>query len=142
MDARQQVGRQNPTYQIGIHYESEFGDDSDISVNGNEYLLKVTFVNLFENGCKFSANKCSDVTISIKNDKVILHFKDNGIGIEEEDLPNIFTSFFRGKNKKYADGHGIGLSLTKKIINLHNGKIMVQSAPQKGSIFQVEIPHI
>ena len=142
LDARQQVGRQNPTYQIGIHYESEFGDDSDISVNGNEYLLKVAFVNLFENGCKFSSNKCSDVTISIKNEKVILRFKDKGIGIEPEDLPNIFTPFFRGNNKHFADGHGIGLSLTKKIINLHNGKIMVQSVPQKGSIFQVEIPHI
>lgn len=142
LDARQQVGRQNPTYQIGIHYESEFGDDSDISVNGNEYLLKVAFVNLFENGCKFSANKSSEVTISIKNEKVILRFKDKGIGIEPEDLSNIFTPFFRGNNKHFADGHGIGLSLTKKIINLHNGKIMVQSVPQKGSIFQVEIPHI
>lgn len=142
LDARQQVGRQNPSYQLDIHYETEFEDDSDISVRGNEYLLKVAFANIFENGCKFSSNKSSSVTISIKNEYVKLHFTDSGVGIQPEDLPNIFTPFFRGNNKKYADGHGIGLSLTQKIINLHKGNISVQSVPKDGSIFTIEIPHI
>lgn len=142
LDARQQVGRQNPSYQIDIHYETEFDNDDNISVRGNEYLLKVAFANIFENGCKFSSNSSSTVTISVRNEQVRLHFIDKGIGIESEDLPNIFTPFFRGNNKQYADGHGIGLSLTKKIINLHNGSISVQSTPQEGSIFTIEIPHI
>lgn len=142
LDARQQVGRQNPSFQINILYETEFGDDNDVSVRGNEYLLKVAFANIFENGCKFSSNHSSAVTISVSNKKINLHFMDSGIGIEPEDLPNIFTPFFRGSNKQYADGHGIGLSLTKKIINLHHGAISVQSTPQKGSIFTLEIPHI
>jgi signal transduction histidine kinase len=142
LDARQQVGRQNPSYQIDIHYETEFDNDDDISVRGNEYLLKVAFANIFENGCKFSSNNSSTVTISVRNEQVRLHFMDTGIGIEPEDLPNIFTPFFRGNNKQYADGHGIGLSLTKKIINLHNGSISVQSTPQEGSNFTIEIPHI
>lgn len=142
LDARQQVGRQNPSYQINIHYETEFDDDHDISVRGNEYLLKVAFANIFENGCKFSSNNSSLATISVRNERVSLHFIDTGIGIEPEDLPNIFTPFFRGHNKQYADGHGIGLSLTKKIINLHNGSISVQSTRQEGSNFTIEIPHI
>ena len=142
MDARQQVRRQNPLFQISIHYETEFNDDNDISVRGNEYLLKVAFANIFDNGCKFSSNNSSSVTIRVRNKDVNLHFMDTGVGIEPEDLPHIFTPFFRGNNKQYADGHGIGLSLTKKIINLHNGNISVQSTPQKGSNFIIDIPHI
>lgn len=142
LDARQQVRRQNPLFQISIHYETEFNDDNDISVRGNEYLLKVAFANIFDNGCKFSSNNSSSVTIRVRNKDVNLHFMDTGIGIEPEDLPHIFTPFFRGNNKQYADGHGIGLSLTKKIINLHNGNISVQSTPQKGSNFIIDIPHI
>ena len=142
LDARQQVQRQNSDYQIDIHYEWEFDNDNDISVRGNEYLLKVAFANLFENGCKFSLDKKSIVFINVKNENVILTFIDKGFGIVPEDIPHVFTPFFRGINKKYAEGNGIGLSLTKKIINLHNGNISVQSLPNEGSNFTIEIPHI
>ncbi|MES2519016.1 MAG: HAMP domain-containing sensor histidine kinase [Bacteroidota bacterium] len=142
LDARQQVQRQNPSYQIDIHYEKEFENDNDISVRGNEYLLKVAFANLFENGCKFSLDNNSAVSINVKKENVILIFKDHGFGISPEDILNIFTPFFRGNNKKYADGNGIGLSLTQKIIKLHGGNISVVSHLNEGSIFTLELPHI
>lgn len=141
IDARQQVQRSNANYTITIHFENDFEDDDQITINGNEYLLKVAFVNLFENGCKFSENKQSKVLVSLKKEKIILQFIDNGIGILEEDLKLIFKPFYRGLNKIYADGNGIGLSLTQKIIFLHHGNITVTSDKKSGTIFTVELFH-
>jgi two-component system sensor histidine kinase ArlS len=118
-------------------------------VNGNEYLLKVAFVNLFENGCKFSTDKSSTVSISFRqtdvtkySSLVILKFTDKGIGIAEDELKNIFAPFYRGGNKQFAVGNGIGLSLTQKIIMLHKGIISVSSKQNEGTIFSVELPRI
>jgi signal transduction histidine kinase len=142
MDARQQVQKANPDYKIDIHFENDFENDHQISVNGNEYLLKVAFANLMENGCKFSKDKQSAVFISFGNEKIILQFSDKGIGISEDDLQNIFTPFYRGENKKFAEGNGIGLYLTQKIIDLHKGSIAVQSKENQGTTFTIELPHI
>ncbi len=153
LDAMQQVQQANPNFKIDIHFENDFDDEQQISVIGNEYLLKVAFANLFENGCKFSADKSCMVSISspqseIENPKssthaptyITLKFIDNGIGIAENDLKNIFTPFYRGENKKYTDGNGIGLSLTQKIILLHRGTISVSSIQDEGTTFCIELP--
>lgn len=142
LDARHQVQQANPGYKIDIHFDPEFlrdENDSQVSVNGNEYLLKVAFVNLFENGCKFSNDRQSTVFFSFNNEKIILRFTDKGIGISEDDMRNIFTPFYRGENKKFADGNGIGLSLTQKIIALHKGTITVLSQENQGATFTVEL---
>ncbi|MFW0739238.1 ATP-binding protein [Flavobacterium sp. T12S277] len=137
LDARQQVQKSNPDYNISIHFENDFEDDSQISIHGNEYLLKVAFANLFENGCKFSADQQSTVSISFLSNTIELRFSDNGIGILPEELEPIFTPFYRGSNKTHADGNGIGLSLTKKIILLHKGVITVTSQKNRGTTFTV-----
>ncbi len=142
LDARENVLKINPSYKVNITFEKEIEDDDFISVIGNEYLLKVAFTNLMENGCKFSEDHQSSVSISYYRDKVILHFSDHGVGIAEEDLQNIFTVFYRGKNKKFAEGNGIGLSLTSKIISLHKGTIHVSSKLNQETNFTVELPNI
>lgn len=145
LDARQQVQKVNPDYKIDMHFDPEFfrgENDNQISVNGNEYLLKVAFVNLFENGCKFSDNKQSIVSVFFENEKIELRFTDKGIGISEDDFKNIFVPFYRGDNKNFADGNGIGLSLTQKIITLHKGTITVSSKQNEGTTFFVELLHI
>lgn len=138
LDARQQVQKSNPNYNIAIHFENDFEDDSQILVNGNEYLLTVAFINLFENGCKFSKDHQSLVSVSFLENKIELRFSDNGIGISPEELAHIFTPFYRGTNKIHADGNGIGLSLTKKIILLHKASISVFSKKEQGTTFIVE----
>lgn len=155
LDAMQQVQQANPNFKIDIHFENDFENDHQISVKGNEYLLKVAFANLFENGCKFSADKCCMVSISspqpdIGNPQsathdptyITLKFIDKGIGIAESDLKNIFTPFYRGENKKYTDGNGIGLALTQKIILLHRGTISVSSKQDEGTTFHIQLPHV
>ncbi len=141
LDARQQVQRANPNYKIDIHFETDFESDEQISVNANAYLLKVAFANLFENGCKFSEDYHSKVSIAFKDQSIQLQFSDQGIGISEIDLKNIFKPFYRGDNQKFADGNGIGLSLTQKIITIHKGTISAASKLGEGSTFFVSFPN-
>lgn len=142
LDARNDAIHDHPDFKISIIFEQEIENDDFISVLGNEYLLKVAFKNLMENGCKFSGQKLSSVAITYFKDKTILRFQDQGIGISEEDMPKIFISFYRGGDKKFAGGNGIGLSLTKKIIDLHKGTINVNSQLGIGTTFTVELPHV
>lgn len=141
LDARQQVQKTNPEYKIDIHFEADFESDNQISVNGNEYLLQVAFSNLFENGCKFSNPHQCTVLVLFDHKNIILKFKDEGIGISKQDLAMLFSPFYRGENKEYTDGNGIGLALTEKIVTLHNSKITVVSQENVGSTFIVTLPH-
>jgi signal transduction histidine kinase len=142
LDTRQAVLKSNPGYGVNIIFEREIEEDDFISVLGNEYLLKVAFTNLIDNGCKFSDDRQSTVAISFHAKNVILRFSDTGIGISSEDIASIFTPFYRGANKKYAEGNGIGLSLTDKIIHLHQGSLSVASRVSEGTTFTVELPHL
>lgn len=142
LDARLQLQKQFPDYSIEIQYDSEFDNENDISVYGNEYLLKAAFANLIENGCKFSPQKASRVSIRVQGEQVMLAFADKGIGISIQDLPHIFTPFYRGSNKSYADGNGIGLPLSNKIIALHQGTLVVDSDQDAGTIFNVSLTHL
>lgn len=142
LDARADVLHVQPSYKINIIFETEIENDNFISVLGNEYLLKLAFVNLIENGCKFSIAQEITVAINYFKDQIILRFQDQGIGIDEKDLPHIFTAFYRGANHSFAVGNGIGLSLTKKILELHNGTIVLQSKIGEGSTFTIELPHV
>ena len=143
LDARQQVLKSNPDYKVQIKFVNTYSENANhISVNGNEYLLKVAFLNLMENGCKFSNDHSCSISISYDSKDVILQFSDEGIGIKDEDLVNIFLPFYRGSNKTHADGNGIGLSLTQKIVSLHQGEITVTSKESQGTIFKIQLLHL
>ncbi len=139
LDAQNQVMNSDKLFTISLAYEGNI--DEERFVKGNEYLLKTAFINLMENACKFSIDKHCSITIAIQQDSSILQFKDKGIGISEEDLHKIFTPFYRGKNKVLADGNGIGLPLTKKIVELHHGTISVETGDHSGTTFEVILPN-
>ncbi|MCE7055496.1 HAMP domain-containing histidine kinase [Algoriphagus sp. AGSA1] len=140
LDARQQVEQAYPAYRIAIQVEEDFEDDSQIMVNANEYLLKVAFGNLIENGCKYSNEKKITVIMSFAKEHCVLRFVDQGIGIADEDIPNLFSPFFRGENSHFSEGLGIGLSLTQKIVALHQGLITVASKKNMGTTITVQLP--
>lgn len=142
MDARNTVIKSAEDYKVDILFEQEIEDDDFISVNGNEYLLKVAFINLMENACKFSSDHQCTVSINYFESDLVLRFMDKGIGISDADLPNIFSAFYRGANMDFTRGNGIGLSLTQKIIGMHQGTVSVASRINEGSTFTVEIPHL
>ena len=142
LDAKLLLQKSNNNYKIDIHFENENEDEKTIMINGNEYFLKAAFVNLLENGCKYSEDKHTTVKIRLTQEYIELKFIDNGIGISDDDLPNIFEPFYRGKNKSYIDGSGIGLALTSRVIALHKGKISVISSVNNGSVFTVTLPNL
>jgi two-component system, OmpR family, sensor histidine kinase ArlS len=142
LDARQLVLLANPEFKIAIQFEEDLYEAQEFSVNGNEYLLKIAFFNLLENGCKYSKDQQCSVLISFSEKVIVLKFSDKGIGIPEEEIAHIFKPFFRGSNQEFSEGSGIGLALVLKIIQLHQGNIDVQSIPGKGTVFKVVLPSL
>jgi signal transduction histidine kinase len=138
LDAREEVLRLNPDYKIDLQFTHPTENDSELIVSGNEYLLKTAFSNLMENNCKFSANRTSTVKIYSVENSLHISFSDTGIGIPSEDLENIFKPFYRGRNKEFIDGNGIGLALVDKVIKIHKGKIGIDSVIGVGTVFNIE----
>lgn len=142
IDATQHVRKLHEDYHIDIIFQEESDNDNYITVRGNYFLLTTAFVNLIENNCKYSENRTSVIHISHWNSMSILRFSDNGTGMSAEDIREIFIPFRRGRNCGFTQGHGIGMALVKKIIDLHKGKIEVHSSEGEGTTFIINIPHI
>lgn len=142
LDAREDVLKSNSLYKVELQFSHPTESDVELIITGNEYLLKTAFANLMENNCKFSDNKKSTVKISSEENVIHLSFTDTGIGIPAEDLGNIFKPFYRGKNKEFIDGNGIGLALVDKVIRIHKGKISIDSVTDMGTVFNIDMPNI
>lgn len=134
----EEILKNYPNYQVYLN--SDFSPNDEPIIMGNEYLLKVASMNLIENACKFSPSQTCFINISIKYNYILLEFKDEGIGISDIDQQYIFNPFYRGENKYYATGSGIGLTLSSKIIELHKGKILLHSIKDKGTTVTLSLP--
>ncbi len=143
LDVRELLLRAHPDYSIELLFCNEDEDDDRlITTLGNPYLLNIAFSNLIENNCKYSANHSSIVQISFRDKWSVVRMSDSGVGMSDKDKENLFTLFYRGENETLVSGHGIGMTLSKKIVHLHGGNIAVHSEQGKGTIFVVELPHI
>lgn len=140
MDARGEMLASNPGCRVEINFEESLEDQSTLTIRGNEYLLKVAFLNLMDNGCKFSPGNVVKVRVGYQNGQCRIEFADKGIGIPEEELARVFDSFYRGKNAKHVGGSGIGLSLVKRIADLHRGSIAIESVKEEGTRVILNFP--
>ncbi len=110
---------------------------------GNETQLKIVFRNLIGNAIKFNKGPQPRVEIGFQNaenNSYLFSVRDNGIGIEKEFHEKIFVIFQRLHRREDYEGSGAGLAIVKKIIELHKGKIWVESEPGIGSVFYFTIP--
>jgi len=136
-----ELSKAQPEYHFLFEYDAMPEDESSLIVVGNEHLLKTAFINLMDNACKFSDDKTVRIHLGLNGHFASISFSDNGVGIPLEEQEMIFSPFFRGQHITSAvRGHGIGLSLCRRIIHLHNGDILLHSAPGKGSQFVVYLP--
>ena len=104
-------------------------------------LLMTVWDNLLTNGIKYNQPGGSIfIQISVNDDFVAVTFKDTGIGMNQEQASKIFERFYRVDAARKKDGTGLGLSIVKHIIELHNGKIEVESEIQKGTTFTIKLP--
>lgn len=119
-------------------------DISNAEIEGNLLSLSELFSILLDNAIKYSQEGGKIILKSIVNrNHVIIQLKDKGIGIKASDIPYIFNRFYRAdtsRAKTQIDGYGLGLSIAKSIVEIHNGKISVESIPNEGSTFTVILP--
>jgi len=110
-------------------------ESQNLSITGNRLLLYSAISNLIENGIKFSYEKQVDCSLNYSKLKTEITVKDQGIGITESDIKQLFHPFFRADNARAFKGHGIGLSLSHKIIKKHSGEIAIKSSLNQGTSF-------
>lgn len=117
---------------------------SEVEIEGDKQSLCEMFVILLENAIKYSPAKSKiNISITDTDHNAVIKIKDRGIGIKASDQPHIFERFYRAdhsRNKEKTDGYGLGLSIAKQIVDLHKGKITVNSEAGKGSEFTVKLP--
>jgi signal transduction histidine kinase len=111
-----------------------------LKVYGSKQLLSIAISNIINNACKYSNNKTVSVSIASSDEYVIIVIKDQGIGIPESEMPFIYDPFFRASNTHSFEGYGIGLPLTRNIVKIHNGQLVVSSMMDVGTTVQIKLP--
>ncbi len=120
-----------------------------LKINGNEVLLTRMIQNLISNAYRYGVQD-GNIKVALKrvrddesdapSNLVELSIVDDGIGISKEDQEKIFDRFYQSDASRSIQGTGLGLSMVKKIVELHHGEIQVESEEKKGSTFRVRLP--
>ncbi len=114
-----------------------------IAIEGDPKYLEVVYKNLLSNAFKYSPGSPAPIiSIQFTEKKVSIVVKDFGIGIPENSMHNLFTTFFRADNVGDIEGTGLGLSIAKKFVELHNGSIFCKSQLDIGTEMVVTLPTI
>lgn len=115
-----------------------------VAVRANADSLADIVTILIDNAIKYSPAKSTvTLTSSIQDKYAVVSVADEGMGIAEQDLPHIFGRFYRAdtsRSKVNVEGHGLGLSIAKRLVELQHGEITVESTAGKGSTFSIRLP--
>ena len=141
-ETRSELIQRKSNYKISIGFKEPIDNEEELTILGNQHLLKTAIVNLMDNACKFSNDKSVVINLSVADKYIVAEFTDNGMGVDPADLEKIFHPFFRARNAKNISGNGLGLSLTEKIIRIHQGTISIESQLQIGTKVTVSIPFL
>jgi len=127
-------------YSVKLDFDQLPAAEEKLLVFGNAELLFTAVKNIVSNACKYSLNKLAKVKLSVKQNEIIVSVEDNGKGIPENELKNIFQPFYRTEDSRATVGFGVGLPLVNRIIKLHKGQIKIISSVGKGTTFFVHLP--
>lgn len=121
-----------------------FSQDQPVSLHSDRDKIQQVLLNLLSNAIKFSDKGSIKLEAISKQDKLVVHVTDQGIGISEEDQENIFKEFTQvdGSFTRSHDGTGLGLAISSKLASMLGGEITVSSTIGKGSTFSLLIPLI
>lgn len=112
-------------------------------INIDKEFMGIVLINLIGNAIKYTPEH-GRITLRVEEngDKLMIHVIDTGIGISEEEIPHIFDKFYRSSDEhvRKQTGHGLGLAITKQIVELHSGEIKVISKKGEGSQFSIVLP--
>lgn len=117
-----------------IEFDTEL---PDASIIGDDELLSQVWLNIVDNAIKFSPNGgLIRVVMEQKDGAVVVSISDEGVGMDEETKRRAFESYFTGNEKT---GNGLGLSIVRRIVELHGGSVDIESEPGKGATFIVHL---
>ncbi|HEY3252143.1 MAG TPA: HAMP domain-containing sensor histidine kinase, partial [Ignavibacteria bacterium] len=113
----------------------------DIFANADPEKLEIVFRNIIDNAMKYS-NDIIEISMREQFGELLISFKDKGSGIKEEDLKYIFEPFYRAdpSRSRKTGGFGLGLSISKKIMDAHNGEINIESKVNEGTTITLKLP--
>lgn len=128
----------------GAQIEKEIPPDLPL-IAGDAAAMERVLQNLISNAIKYGGENRKvrlKAELESKKDEVQITVEDQGLGIASDDLPHVFEPFYRGQEATAAQisGNGLGLSLVKRIVEAHRGKVTVKSAPGQGSSFTIHMP--
>jgi len=137
MEAALEVNQLYPKKNIKLDFNAE--NPEALLAQAEPQLIKIALMNLIDNACKYSDN---DVVISIskESENIKISVSDKGIGITEEEQLRVFDLMYRSENSRAISGSGIGLNLVKKIVDIHQWSVSVNSTLGIGSVFQIILP--
>lgn len=141
-ETKEVIDRLNPHNRIMIDTSLLPEDPKKLKVNGNRQLLDLAFANILNNACKYSNNKEVVVHIASSDSHVVVIIEDKGIGIPQQEMPFIYDPFFRASNTNLFEGYGIGLPLSRNIVLMHKGQLIVNSVVNSGTTVQIKLPLI
>lgn len=131
----------NPKFEARIQFGEIPDLEDELLVYGNEELIYSAIKNIAQNACKYSQNGIALVTLTVEPNQIVIIIKDNGPGINADEITRIFQPFYRSYDvNQTVGGFGLGLPLANQIIKLYNGSIQVKSELNKGTIFTISLP--
>ena len=140
LSVKEAADKINSDNRVSINFDLLPENEEKLVVNGNKVLLKAAFTNIVLNSCKYSDNKPVEIIISSDQHYAIVEIVDEGIGIPDREIGQIFVPFFRASNTERYKGYGIGLPLAHNIIRMHEGKVDVRSKVGTGTRFKTFLP--
>ena len=138
LQGRIEILKKNKTYEILIDIIAK--EDILPEIYANETLMYTAFLNLLENGTKYSPNHTLVIELILLENLITIKFKNKTNMLSMNELNVIFNPFTRGSNSKNIKGHGIGLSLTKRIIKLHKGDLNASLITNEEIEFTINLP--
>jgi two-component system, OmpR family, sensor histidine kinase ArlS len=133
--AQEELRQAQPSYQVEVQYGQLPDTDTDTEIPGNEALLRRVVYNLLDNACKYAQPHRAELRISYDSAGCWLTVRDEGIGIDAAEQARIFEPFYRTPRSRTYEGFGIGLSVCRRIVELHRGRLTVVSEVGQGSTF-------
>ncbi|TDE09172.1 HAMP domain-containing sensor histidine kinase [Dyadobacter psychrotolerans] len=141
LDTITYFGEKHPDQHIELQLTDSFTENtSSIRILGNSTLLRTVLNNILENASKYSLNKPVELIVDFDLNLVMMKVIDQGIGIPATQLEDVFLPMMRAANVGSLPGFGLGLTIAKKIIDMHQGQLTVDSAAGKGTTVCIFLP--